>query len=855
MTKYSEERIQDTVAHGQKNQRTAERIQNWCRNARISRFGGIGLVEQMTGVPIGHMGVECDHAPTGGMQSWDLEDAAIDFYVRNCEHCDKRTPGVGPDIEPLIQVYKEDETARAKEHAKRQELEAQRRSERKRELDKLRATGSQETNQIADLIDAIEKDENGSPADKLVEFARLAPETFSATIIQFLTEQFLASNSKLVTPALRTLLALPIDPDTKRELAVNDASGHSVHESSAAYLEKAAVELSVKDVNAVLHSVTLLAFPRSSLGYKPRQPNTAPLLAIASHHGEVVKKKLKEWLRSGKEPLVETALRAIWIITPQHPTLVRPFLRDVLGKLLRHKLLLPSFGDDGWEESLSILRRAAASLFRVFPDDADELLQSFLECADKTARSESAELYTGVLGKRWNQADLTLGRAQDIAFNRVLWMAVETPDDSPHNPAMLYFSRFDTKLLPIAAKHLDGMFGAACTLSSKMESLDKDRIVETPETGLEEIEKTQKRRSIRSLQGNLVSWVYTVSASQGCNGVNQILAMYTALPEAQVEMRANMVEHLSKLMGKPEYVNLVLPHLYSAMTSPEVSLRGSAARAIGEVPYELMRDFPELLFEVYMVLLTDPYVYVHKSAVYALKTHGFPENLKQQLTHCLINLILVYKFNGKDGNFVVECLKHYVRGCLTDTQLSGLEGRFVVQTIGQLDDMNAYEAIKSLGHLLKDVPDFVNLCAKCLQREWIHEISSEESMFQLLDRMPRKHLREAVGEIVDAAQSFADIRPHLAGPLIVLLAKAGCWAEAVHVCQHMLTVVPETRRDLGMRLYFESLRQVCAFESARPTGGISISEAEASWSILLKNIQDNDADRDARQSFPPIFFS
>ena len=212
MTKYSEERIQETVAHGQKNQRTAERIQNWCKNARISRFGGIGLVEQMTGVPIGHMGVECDHAPTGGMQSWDLEAAAIDFYVRNCEHCDKRTPGVGPDIEPLIQVYKEGETARAKEQAERQELEAQRRSERKRELDKLRATGSQETNQIVDLIDSIEKDEDGNPAEKLVRFAHLAPETFSTTIIEFLTEQFLSCNNKTCNTCLAHLANAPNRP-------------------------------------------------------------------------------------------------------------------------------------------------------------------------------------------------------------------------------------------------------------------------------------------------------------------------------------------------------------------------------------------------------------------------------------------------------------------------------------------------------------------------------------------------------------------------------------------------------------------------------------------------------------------
>ena len=853
MTKDSEERIQETVAHGRKNQRTAERIQNWCRNARISRFGGIGLIEQMTGVPIGHMGIECDHAPAGGLQSWDLKVAAVDFYVNNCEHCDKREPGIGPDIEPLIKDYKEGEAARAKEQAERQELEAQRQSERKRELEKLRATGSQETNQIVDLIDAIEKDENGTPADKLVEFARLAPETFSTTIIEFLTEQFLASNSKLATPALRTLLRLPINPDTKRELAVRDATGHGEHESSAAYLEKLAEDLSSKDVHTVLHSFTLLALPRSSLGYNTRQPNTAPILAIASHHGEVVIEKLRDWLRSGKEPLIEIALRAIWIITPQYPTLVKPFLRDVLGKLLRHKVLLPGFDDETWEEGLLVLRGAAVSLFREFPDDADALLQSLLEGADETARSESALLYINVLQKEWNEHDL--GKAQDIAFNRALWLAVETPDDSNSNSAIDFFSYVHTELLSVAAPHLDAMIGAACTLASKLESLDKDGIIDKPETGLETLEKRHKSNTIHRLQSSLVAWAFAVSASQGRDGVNRILDIYTALPEVQTEMRANMVARLSKLMGKPEYVNLVLPHLYTAMTSPELRLRGNAATAFGEVPYELMRDFPGLLFEVYMVLLTDPYVYVHKSAVYALKIHGFSESLKQQVAHCLFNLILTYMLKRSDNQFLVECLEHYVRGCLSDAQISGFEGRFIIQIIGQLDDMNAYEAIERLGYLLKDVPGFVNLCAKCLHSDWICRIDGAERTFQLLDSMPRIRLREAVDEIVSAAQSFADTRPHLAGPLIVLLAKAGCWAEAVRVCEHMLTVLPETRRDLGMRLYFESLRQVCAFELARPTGGISISEADASWSILLKKILDNDADRDARQSFPPIFLS
>ena len=317
-------------------------------------------------------------------------------------------------------------------------------------------------------------------------------------------------------------------------------------------------------------------------------------------------------------------------------------------------------------------------------------------------------------------------------------------------------------------------------------------------------------------------------------------------------MRSSMVAHFSILMGKPEHVNLVLPHLYTAMTSTEPLVRGNAAKAVGNAPYELRRDFPELLFEIYLVFLTDPNIHVHKSAVHALKIHAFPENLRQRLAICLIHLILVYKTEETDGYFLIECMDHYAHGCLTDTQLSGNEGRFLVWIIGQLDDMNACQAVERLGNSLKDTPGLVGLCAKCLQGNWAHRINNKQDIFYLLlGRVPRNRLREAAAELVDTAKSFPDNRLHLAGQIVVLLAKAGCWADAVRVCQHMLSIIPDTRLNLNMRLYFESLRQVCAFESARPEENNSIDEAEENWSTLLEDMQKEEADRIARNSFQP----
>ena len=857
MDELTEDHIDKTVAQGRKNQRTARLVENWCRNARIVRSGGIGLIEEIYKVPIGHMGVECDHAPISGIQCWDLEEAAVDFYLKNCKLCDKREPGSGPDIKPLIQAYENAEAARAQKEAEHKKREAEKRAERKLELDKLRASADPDTNQVIDLIEAIEKDEDANSADKLPRLALLAPKTFSEEVIEFLKKQVLEGHGKLASPALNTLLRLPVDSETKRRLAIRDASRYEAHESSIKYLEETAKELSPDNVKAVLRSLTLEALPVVGLIQPKRQSNVTPLLTLASHHGKTIKETLSEWLGSGEEQLVEIAVRAVCVITSEHPALVKPFLRDVFGKLLRHKMLLPGFSNETLgENGLSVLRRAAARLFCAFPDDADMILQLLLDGSDETARSEGAWLYASVLNKERGETALTLGKAQGIAFERVLWMAVDISDNTLNDEAMQFFSYVHEELLPIAVTHLDSIIGAAATLSSKIKPLNENGIIETPKTGLEEVERSQNRSLIYRFQGNLVKWAFTASALQGIDGVRQILSFYVKLPEAQVEMRSSMVAHFSRLMRKPKHVNLVLPHLYTAMTNPEPPVRGNAAEAIGNAPYELRRDFPELLFEIYLLFLTDPNIHVHKSAVHALKIHAFPENLKQRLADCLIYLILVYKTEETDGRFLIECIEHYAHGCLTDTQLLGNEGRFLVRIIGQLDDMNACQAVERLGNSLKDTPGFVNLCAKCLQGNWAHRINSKQDIFYLLlGRVPRNRLREAAAELVDTAKSFPDNRRHLTGQIVVLLAKAGCWAEAVRVCQHMLFIIPDTRLNLNMRLYFESLRQVCAFESARPEENISIDEAEENWSTLLEDMQKEEADRITRNSFSQNFRS
>ena len=853
MEDFSEEHIQEIVLHGEKNQRTAQRITNWCRNARIARSGGIGMVEQMTGVPIGHMGIECDHAPESGMHCWDLEDAAINFYLANCEHCDKRSPGTGQSIEPLIQDYKRRELERREAETNRKADEARRQGEQLATLARLRIPGEDLGNQIVDLLVAIVGKNDEKSSDALVELATLAPETFSSEIVEFLRAQVSNANDRLEIPALRTLLELPLEEKIKRQLAIKNARKRNIDESSAKHLQEFAYYLSSDEIEAVLPNFALLARPVSGFPHMQRQPNSGPLLAIAAHHPEDTKRVINNWLSSSSPHLVDTAFRVISVLTVPHSNIVEPFLRDVLSKLLRRTYLLPKYQRDSASDRLQVLRGTARRLFRRFPKTADSVLQSLLEGAADTAKSEAARVYSGVLEKEWNEVTAGAGQAEEIAFTRILWMAVDDPIDSLDGNATHFFSHVHSDLLPIAANHVEAILGAAATLSSKLNEQNPHELLAVPTSGMEELERTHRRNAIYLFQGNLIKWAFEAVALQGLFGIRLALEFYEALPQTETEMRANVVEHLSKLMKNSATVNEIIPHLYGAMTSPEALIRGSAARALGEVSHEVRRDLPDLVFEVYLVLLSDPNVFVHKTAARCLKVYDFPERLKTNVALSLLTLIRVYQRTEDDQMFVADLLRKYVHGCLTDTQLSGNHGGFVVAAISQLDDVYARNALDSLGQQLTFAPGIVQLCIKMLGNS-IAEYHGQDKILQVLDDVPVEVLESHAKDLGESAPAFASTRPHFTNSLIALLAKAACWGEATEVCTRVLSNIGDTRRERVLRYHYESLRQVCEFESVRATEGISISKAKARWSSLQREKKDEEAERDARESFRPFFF-
>jgi hypothetical protein len=97
-----DDQIQNTVRIGEGNKEIIQFAKNWCGHIEVERWGGTGLVEIQTGLPIGARMFKCPHARAGGLAGMDLQTVALDFYDRNCFDCKERVPVRFPNLSGIV---------------------------------------------------------------------------------------------------------------------------------------------------------------------------------------------------------------------------------------------------------------------------------------------------------------------------------------------------------------------------------------------------------------------------------------------------------------------------------------------------------------------------------------------------------------------------------------------------------------------------------------------------------------------------------------------------------------------------------------------------------------------------------
>ncbi|MEV8442062.1 hypothetical protein AB0425_32185 [Actinosynnema sp. NPDC051121] len=244
---------------GHENARIMELAANHCRHMRFVEFGGRGMLEEMTGLPLNSRRVECPVA-IGNTSGMRLDYVAFGFYAEHCVGCAMRNPtGQLPNLETEALTRQQEAKAEEAERAEKLRVRAVARAGRVERRRSLRASADPATAGILDDLDVLDPDPAvdvdadataaarrrlttvaGRAADRFDE--RIIDELFDAVESVGLTElleplRYLSSRrpelaERLVATALAALRTVPTleagrcltdHPDLVDAAAVDDA--------------------------------------------------------------------------------------------------------------------------------------------------------------------------------------------------------------------------------------------------------------------------------------------------------------------------------------------------------------------------------------------------------------------------------------------------------------------------------------------------------------------------------------------------------------------------------------------------------------------------------------------------------
>ncbi|MBE9176794.1 hypothetical protein IQ225_18385 [Synechocystis salina LEGE 06155] len=848
-----EESYKDAIEAGKRNLRTKKLLINWCLYAEFVRSPGRGIIEEASGLPIGYMGVQCKFSKKNSMYCWLLEDAAYDFYQNNCKGCTERTPVGFPNIMEFVDPREKAAEERRNERAEQQRERVKQQSDRREQRAVLRYELSLEENFVLDLLDELDQEDIARDDPRLEQLANLAPETFTRKVIEHILPAVVSDDLPYSMSAAKALLRTPLEPDEKLSVAVRLLGNNEKSTTAVEVVLAKAEKLSRDELDTVLHRFVSMA-----LGLPPglhvweSESNcldSAPIHSLFQKRSADIYTIVDTLIRNANSWKISAAVEII--LATDDDKLLSSYARSIFAKLMRRRTLFPEERQDG--RMLHYLRVAASRCLEHFPEETDKIIQLFLKDKDDVAREEAHRTYSSVLKFRYREK-AHIGTAQRIAFRRLLWAAIESPENRMDNAGQ-FLRHSREEFAQLAIEHFDDLIGAAATLSEKYEQVGAENSLELIDDWLAQLDRNNKRTAIDNLQEALIQWAAIGAKSKGREGIEEFLDLYERLPKNQTQMRAKMIVHISKLLTGVESLTLVLPDWYSALMDESSLVRASALKAWEDVPLKLVKNFPDLFFEAFSVLLTDPYVIVHKSAVRSLRHRSFPEKKRSLIKLSLLNLIVCYSQERKQEDFVVDCIDVFASLCLSPEERKGEFGKLLLGILLSLEGSALYHAVDQLHYCFVDVPGFVKVALKSIRDDYTRSISIDDCVTTIL-KAPQAELQNCQDDIKTAFNALKPFKPEDFVEILLYataLTKAGNHSAASYCLKELLANIPKEDRNEQWRLEVALVAVSSAIEHAIGSGD-AFPELTEQWRSLLSDLEKENEKRAKLRDFPPSLF-
>lgn len=840
--------IEHAIAAGERNKKTTELIHNWCVHARVEKFGGVGLIEAQTGLPIGHHSMACDHAPVAGMATWDLADAALDFHDRNCVGCDKRKILRLPNLSALV-AQRDNHQERAKaEHEQLAKKEADAFTLRQRARDALRPGLAPASLTLLDDLRRLDTERSDEASLQIVEAAKLAPEVFTSAVIAHFFCLLESREHWFIETGLQALRLLRSDWTRVVKCAMYNLANHETVDISATIVEEHLDQVDKVHVQAAVPSLILLANPpRSPFDNGNRVQRAAPLLAMFRLWPEQVAAGVEELLADQQPFRVRTGAGALAVLASTDPTSPLRFARSLAAKLARVHLLLDDDGSSqGLDEVIHDLQEALALVVFSAPEQADAIMFSYYEGASNDGETRLLGTYRQVFAQARKSPPASNAPAYAVALRRLVWAATTSSNEDVLMVVQNAFHSLPVDLEDIVRNQLDVVLGAAALMDDRLTQFDASKSDSEPENFMEILDRQNRRRTLYQLRESFVRWV--ACAAKDHKSSTMAFVQFLGRGESQRDgLRSALMAEAHLLMETAYGLNAVLPFLYSALVGTSNLLRAAAARALSHLARRRVEDLPNLVFEAFVPLLRDRYVIVHQAAVEALDRIELPANFDAEMQSAVAQLIHVYRTDKESEEFLMKCIALYVRRYLDDATLKMGQGRILMAILVDMRPTTVVREVRFLGKRFASIPGYVDLVLGAFGN---HEAMSylEEKIAELLYEVPAEEAFSHRQRLEAAALSRSDNRL-IAGSFVEVLTRAGAWQEAVNVAKASWDHVPDNTRMRYIKWSAELDFVATSYEAAIARGRMdALPELGQRWrkidAAMQKDREENAERRD-----------
>jgi len=784
----------------------------------------------------------CDHAPAGGSATWHLEDAALEFYDRNCVSCKVRQPLRLPNLVELVR--------------RRGQQEAVRLAEQKRDAEKLRdefdtrqtaraALQANATVPVAALIEdlqLLDQTRAEQVSEKIIVTARLAPEVFNVDVVDHLFHLIEANELWAIETALSCLRMVSLEHKRLLACAMQCLSLGRNTKTSAEILLSHLDLVDAAQVQSAVRSLCFLAAPpRSDFDYSEPEKRPEALRALASGFPAPVEKALDVLIASSSGTDVKAAARAIPLI---FSGIACPsgLVRGLAAKLTRVDSLVDSDRDSEIDKVAHELKLALSCAMLADDQQVDTLLANYYQGASGAGEVRIASVYSSLLrlpSNRFESVDAIPDlRPYGTALRRVLTWASATQNQEVIQKVHEALRHFPEQLAQVAYEQMENLLGTAALVDQALTDFMNSPVPpEEANDFLAHMDRSNQRQRLAGLRAAILEWASGAAAANPAAAGKFIdfVASDVQWPE---QFRSALIKALPPLMNTAASTNAVLPFLYGAMVGESAPVRMAAARALQELRGSRVKDLPSLVHDAFLLLMSDPIIGVHQSAVEALERVSFPEEYESRITARLMTIFNAYAQEDRShDDFRVTCIELLVNRLHSKPRFSGEWARIFVAVLMKVDDMTLLRQGRSwMLKRLVNVEGFPDLLLKLLRSVKRHE-HYDDQLVSLLRVLPKGGVLGMRASLVDLCEQL----PHdqvLAAACIEVLSAANAWDAAAKIAGNLRDSLADSTRMRVRKQYAQLTMLVIEFEQHLAKGSHSDAlGCAARWRHILEEVE------------------